>query len=324
MEFIKKNLATIIVMVVGYPVSGLVGWLIYRPGERLDSVAIGLLVSLITTVLGVMVETNKNHSKILTTIGENRDKSLVETNDNHAELLSAINKHQEGVLDACGISRYLNQDTNLSAAFHKLPGYYMAAISNSSDKIFGERAHTALETCVDTFAELANGRVKVAEEERLHYMYSRIDETSDGLIKVVTWLSRGTSETDWWKRAGKQYLQKQENAIRNRNVEITRVIITSNQTAADLRHLISPQKDIGIKVFTIREDDLHNQDLKVNLLICKDCWVTESDSNVHGISKGGIVSTNYDIDVRPRMRIWDLLCIQPALIEIQDVEKDIE
>lgn len=315
-------------LIIGYVISVFAGgFFLYLLKETsVNSLTLTLLGLILTTLLAFIADTNKNQEEIRRNADQNHTEIRAEMGRYHDQSRAEMNNYQNGVLDACGISRYLNQDRNLTEAFHKLPGYYIAATSNSSDKIFGERAHAALETCVETFAELAKGRVNVAEDERLHYMFSRLDETSDGLIKVVTWLSHRTYETDWWKNniEGRKYLEKQKEAISNRNVKIIRIIITSNQTPEDLKQFVSAQKEIGIKVMTIREDALHDRDLKVNFLICKDCWVTESDSDVHGVSKGGIVSTNYEIDVYPRLRIWNRLSIQPALTEIIDVERDIE
>lgn len=278
-------------LALGYVISIGSGVLLYLRGEKpIDSIAMTLLISTLTTLIRVLVDIDKNHDELL---------------------------------EACGISKYLNKDDKLKDALYKLPEDYIAATSKSHDKLFVEVAKTTLDQCVEKVAELANGKFKVEEDKRLHYMFSKIDETKNGSIKVVTWLSQGTSKTHWWNGSrGKKYLQKQKEAIQNRNVEITRIFITSNQAVSDLRHLISDQIEIGIKVMTVRENSLPD-DLLANFLICNDNWVTESEFNRHGKSKRGIISINYEADILPRIKKWERLSNHNDVTEIHNVNEDI-
>jgi hypothetical protein len=303
---------SIIIIIAGFVLSVIVGYLTYTPGTPgalLDSIEIGLLTDVITISLGVFVELKKGKSAILEKIDEN-----------HRTVIKELVNSRFETLEALGINKHLSHDPKLKEVLYQLTEYYIGTKSCSTETLFGEVAKERLDQCRETLADLANGRFKTTESVRLYQMFAKIDDLPGGSINALTWLSQRGSKTSWWRDAeGKNYLEKQKKAIAERNVTITRIIIVSNQTNDDLKHLIEEQLKIGIQVKIIREDRL-DKELRANFLICDDNWVTESGFDRHGKSGSGIISTNLEVDVAPRLKIWRILTNHPGVTTISSLD----
>ncbi len=280
-------------LIIGYVISISIGITLYLLSKAtLESLAVGLLVSILTTLVRIRADIHKNQTEIIEAIGINKD---------------------------------INKDVNLRTALYKLANDYIAIASNPQEKQFVEEARIIVDNCVRATAELANGKFFVEEEDRrVGYIFSKVRETRAS-IKAITYLRK----KGWWDSPiGKKYLEEQKEAL-SRGVEITRIFILPNQTDSDLRQPVKDQKeisvkigerDIGIKIMMVREESVP-ADLRVNLLICDDNWVTTTRFDRYGGNDGGLVSKD-ETDVSPAIRKWNRLINHAR--EIVDIDKDID
>lgn len=280
----------VFILIGGYILSISIGYLLISKGQAtLNSIAIGLLVSVFTTLVGILVDMNKNQDEII--------KALV-------------------------MNKQFNKDENLRSDLCNFMDDYMAiSTSNPQEKLFVEVSKTTVNKCFQTVAKLAKGKLVVENDDRrLNYMFSKIEGDTKESVKAITWLAKG--KINWWTRdnpTGKRYFEVQKKAV-ERNVGVTRIIIVSNQRKADLQRLISDQIAVGIEVWTVREKSV-SRELLVNSLICDDKWVTKSYFDVNGKRIGGLISIN-KADISEAMQQWNSLIHQAK--NITDVDKDID
>lgn len=273
-------------LAIGYSLSICSGiFLLILGFARLDSIAIGLLLAVLTTLLKIKADVSKNHDEFI---------------------------------EAIGINKSLNEDENFRKAIYALAKDYIEIkSSNPREELLFEEAQTTVNRCVAAVAELANGRLSIEEEHRRQIYMCRIVSECTKSVKAVTYLSTG--QDGWWTGTlGRKYFDEQKEAIATRNVVITRIFIVSDQETENLRERFTTHKNIGIEV-RVAEQRLLPKTLLRNFLICDDKWFIDSRFDRFTKKNDGGYISKHKAEVNSAIEKWnDLIGLSEPLTDVNE------
>lgn len=266
-----RSLSDVQLLAIGYVTSVAVAAILLALNfGSLESIAIGFLMAVLTTLLRLKADLSKNHDECL---------------------------------EAMELNKGLNEDDSFRKAIYVLAKDYIEIkTSKREQQLLLVEAQKAVNDCVAAVAELANGRLSIDEEHRRQILMQRVVAESTQSIKAITYLAAGFD--GWWSGSlGRKYFKEQDEAIRQRGVSITRIFIISDQETENLRQRFHEQISIGIHVRVV-ELELLPKALRRNFLICDDLWLIDSRFNREGKNDGGHISID-EADIHAALEKWN-------------------